>query len=191
MSTTTKFLGFSLVLIGLLSGCGEDPKPKVQAAAPSVAAVAGTTTPATDPLAPRYEATLAEGIDFKKEGYPSFLAEVSGMSDYEGWGRWTDGPVAKLRFTQPLPDKFTLLINAGAIGPNLGKPIIVRTGKVEKEFTAKDPQATAFSLNFEGVNGTDTIEIIPPKPVRPKDIDPKSEDVRMLGVSMISLKVQR
>jgi phosphoglycerol transferase len=194
--STNKSLGVLLVLIGLLSACGEDPKPKAQAVDPSAASVAAATNLAADPLAPRYESSLAEGIDFKKPGYPSFLAEVSGMSGREDWGRWTDGPVAKFRFKQPLPGKFTLLINAGAIGPNFGKPILVRAGKVERKFTAKNPAATTppgvatFALSFDGVDGTDTIEIVPPKPTRPKDMDPKSDDERMLGVGMVSLKLQ-
>ena len=195
--TTTKSLVLLLVLIGLLSSCGEDPKPKVQAVAPSVAPVAAITDPAADPLAPRYEASMAEGIDFKKAGYPNFLAEVSGISGRENWGRWTDGSAAKFRFNQPLPSKFTLLINAGAIGPNFGKPVIVRAGKVTKDFTVKNPADTTppglaeFALAFEGVDGSDTIEIVPPKPTRPKDINPKSDDGRLLGVGLVHLKVQQ
>lgn len=193
---STRFFAVPLVLIGLLSACGEDPKPKTQALVPPAATTSATPNPAADPLAPRYEASLAEGIDFSKSGYPSFLAEVSGMSDREDWGRWTDGPVAKFRFKQPLPSKFTLLISAGAIGPNFGNPITVRAGNVQKEFTNKvataatPPGVAAFALNFEGVDRTDTIEIIPPKPTRPKDINPKSDDARMLGVALVSLKVQ-
>jgi len=178
--STTKCFGVLLVLFGLLSGCGEDVKPKTQAAA----------NPAADPLAPRYEASLAEGIDFKKPGYPTFLAEASGLSGLESWGRWTDGPVAKFRFKQPLPSKFTLLISVGAIGTNVGKQIIVRAGKIEKAFTVKGPEATAYALNFDGVDGIDTLEIVPPKPTRPHDIDPKNADTRLLGVAMVYLKVQ-
>lgn len=132
-------------------------------------------------------------IDFKQAAYPSILTEVSGMSVHEDWGRWSDGPVAKFRFNQPLPRKFTLLINAGAYGPNLDQPIIVRAGNVEKEFTVPSVattflRSTAFTLNFEGVDNTDTLEIIPPKPTRPKDINPGNIDARSLGVAIISLQ---
>lgn len=187
MAITKYFLVF-LFLVGLLSGCGEDVKPKGQAAAPAGASAA--TAPTDDPLAPRYEASLAEGIDFKRPGYPSFLTEVSGISGLESWGRWTDGPVAKFRFKQPLPSKLTLLISAGAIDTNVGKQTIVRVGKVEKAFTVKGPEQSAYTLTFEGVDGIDTIEIVPAKPTRPYDLDPKNEDKRLLGVGINFLKIQ-
>lgn len=177
---TTKSFGVLLVFIGLLSGCGEDIKPKDQAAA----------NPVADSLAPRYEASLAEGIDFKKPGYPSFLAEVSGISAVEGWGRWTDGPVAKFRFKQPFPSKFTLLVSAGASSSNIGKQAIVRVGKIEKRFTVKEPTPTEYSLNFEGVDSIDTLEIIPSNHDRAVDVDPKNPDTRSLGLAMIYLKIQ-
>lgn len=174
---STRYSSLVIVLISLLSACGEDSKTKTQAAV-------------VDPLTPRYESSLAEGVDFKKPGYPNFLAEVSGMATQEAWGRWTNATVAKFRFKQKLPNKFTLLISAGAIGPNVGKPIIVRAGNVTREFIVNIPGPIEFSLNFEGVDGADTIEIVPPNPVRPKDIDPKSDDERTLGISMINLKVK-
>ena len=52
------------------------------------------------------------------------------------------------------------------------------------------PGAEEFSVEFDGVEG-DTIEIIPPKPTRPKDMDPKSDDERMLGVGLVYLKIQK
>ena len=194
----TRFYAVPLALIGLLSACGEDPKPRTQAAAAPAPAATAPASPgvAADPMATRYEATLAEGIDFRKPGYPSFLAEVSGMSEREDWGRWTDGPAAKFRFKQPLPGKFTLVISAGTIGSNFGSPIVVRAGKVQKEFTisaatsATPPGLATFTLDFDGTDRPDTIEIIPPKPVRPKDINPKSDDARMLGVALVALKIQ-
>lgn len=175
-----KTFGLLLILSGLLFGCSDEPKP-----------TGATVAVVTDPLGPRYEASLAEGIDFKKPGYPSFLAEVSGMHGREDWGRWTDGPAAKFRFKQPLPSKFTLLIGAGAIGPNATLPIEVNAGNVKRKFNLQDtPGKDTFVLNFEGVEGTDTIELVPPKPVRPKDINPKSDDPRLLGVAMLYLKIR-
>ena len=197
---SARFLAFTLAAVGLLSACGEDPKPKTQATvAPVVAPVAPPSVPppVTGSLTPRYEATLSEGIDFRKPGYPSFVAEVSGMGEREDWGRWTDGPAAKFRFQQPLPGKFTLQISAGAIGPNFDKPIVVRVGNVRKEFIIKAPTAattpagvSAFALDFDNSARTDTIEIIPFKPTRPMDINPKSDDTRALGAALVSLKVR-
>jgi phosphoglycerol transferase len=173
-----RYFGLLLVLIALLSGCGKDPDTPVAA------------TKNLDALAPRYEASLAEGIDFKKPGYPSFLAEVSGMSGYEPWGRWSLGPVAKFRFKKILPSKFTLLIRANAFGPNVNQPIIVRAGEVEQEFTGTS-NATEFTLSFEGVKDTDSIEIHLPKPTQANALDPKSTDMRLIGLAMVFLKLQQ
>lgn len=180
--TSVKFFSAFLLLFSLLAGCGDDQKPREQvsvtASAPGV-----------------YESTLAEGIDFRRPGYPSFLGEVTGMCSHEKWGRWTEGPLAKFRFKQPLPAKFTLVLTAGAIGPNLGKAIVVRVGNLQREFTATDPGVKVFpgtkefELVFENVSG-DTLEIMVPQPVRPRDINPNSTDDRMLGVALVTLQIK-
>ena len=140
-------------------------------------------------------AELAEGVDFKMPEYPDFLAEVSGMSIYEPWGRWTDaaaGPVAKFRFKQALPRKFTLEITASAFGPNNGAPVKVRVGAVEKTFVIPilQKEADTYRLAFETDGAADTLEIIPPKPTSPKDISPDNGDSRKLGLALISIKIK-
>jgi phosphoglycerol transferase len=87
---------------------------------------------AVDPLGPKYESTLAEGIDFKKPRYPSFLIDITGVSAREDWCRWTDAnivPVARFQFNKPLPKKFILELQANAIGQNVGQPK-VRVGDI-------------------------------------------------------------
>ena len=176
----------------LLHGCGDEPEPKMQIAGSNASSKVQQAL--TNPLDPRYEATLAEGIDFRKPGYPNMLIDVSGMSAYEPWGRWTDGEngaVAKFRFNQPLPRKFTLELEATAFGPNVGQPIKVRAGNNEKDFVVKDPQVLeTYRLTFEETSGADTIEILPSKPISPKEIDPQNGDTRKLGVGLISLKIR-
>ena len=73
-------------------------------------------------MGPRYSATLAQGIDFTKSGYPDFISNVTGLSLPEGWGRWSDakdaGPRIILSFTKPLPENFTLELDIKGYGPN-------------------------------------------------------------------------
>jgi phosphoglycerol transferase len=172
-----------------LAGCGDKPEPKAKTLVESAAPAA---TPA--PLEPRYKATLAEGIDFKKQGYPDFLAEVWGMSGHEPWGRWTDagaGPMAKFRFKQALPRKFTLEITADAFGPNKGAPVKVRVGSIEKTFVITSKKdADPYRLVFETDNNVDTLEITPPKPTSPNEINPQDGDTRKLGIGFVSLKIK-
>jgi phosphoglycerol transferase len=172
----------SLGLVVLLSACGEKPG----AAAPKASTV--------DQLAPRYESTLAEGIDFKKPGYPNFLIEVAGVSDLEEWGRWTDAvaaPQIKVRFDKPLPKKFVLELQANAFGPNEGKPTRIRAGNIERVVTIKNvPSYAVYTAEFDDVVSTDTIEIFPPNPVLPREVDPASKDERKLGLGLVSLKIK-
>lgn len=141
-----------------------------------------------DPLAPRYESSLAEGIDFTKAGYPGFLQAVSGVSQYEPWGRWTDGKEAKFRFTQKLPKKFRLELMAQAFGPNVNAPLTVLAGKVKKQMTITDVQPKPYSLSFDNVN-SDSIILIPAKPTAPNAIG-INQDARLLGIGLVQLKVK-
>jgi phosphoglycerol transferase len=168
-----------------LIGCGDKSAPK----APIVAEIVVSTLPAG------YAATLAEGIDFKRVGYPTFLAEVTGMSGYEAPGRWTEfaaGSVAKFRFKQALPRKFTLEIAADGFGSNAGVPIPVKVGGVSKTFTIAPfvaNKVNTYRLEFETDGLADTIEITPPNPTSPNELDPKNADKRKLGIFFYSLKI--
>ena len=178
-----------LILFTTLSGCGDKSETKY----PDCNVPAPGAAPVPSMLSPRYEATLAEGIDFKKDGYPDFLDEVTGMSGHEDWGRWTEaayGPVAVFRFKQPLPQKFTLEITAKAFGPNEDETVMVRVGSVERAFVvpAVAPVPGTYSLDFESKNGADAIEIVPPKPTCPAELK-VSHDTRKLGLGLYSLKI--
>ena len=180
-----------------IAGCGDKPEPKtiiVGAATPSVAApTSPAAAPAPDPLGPRYVATLADGIDFTKPGYPEFVTEVAGISSYEPWGRWTDANLAataSIRFRQALPARFTLELSVNAFGPNLGEPIRVKVGGVEKSFVHVDPRSTAtYKLTFDNASGADRIEITPPKPVSPSELK-VGDDSRRVGVGLIALRIR-
>jgi hypothetical protein len=144
-----------------------------------------------DPLAPRYDASLADGIDFKKPGYPNFLASVAGISVAESWGRWSDAnlnPQVVFTFKKKLPKKFVLELNVNAYYQNDNKPIRVRIGKVEKTFVIKTHGQT-YQLSFDNVNGN-AIEIFPADPVRPCDLEKTKTDNRKLGLLFISLKIK-
>lgn len=132
----------------------------------------------------------ADGIEFSKRDYPNFLAEVRGVSGREPWGRWTIGPVAKFRFKQALPKTFTLEIIANAFGPNTGQAIKVRVGGVEKSFIIAKNTSETYRLAFETDGTADSLEIIPPKPTGPNEIDSKRTDHRKLGIALISLKIK-
>lgn len=186
-----------------LSGCGDEPEPN-QAPSESAPATQSAVTPPAEASpaaapdaqtaaapqlapaeAPAYHATLEEGIDFKKPGYPDFIAEVTGVSGREDWGRWTDGPTATFKFKDPLPKKFTLLVEAGTIGDNLGKPIKFRVGSVEKEavFKVDIGNPRIATLHFNSEEPGNTLIIIIPSPSK------SPTDDRKLGLGLTTMKI--
>lgn len=170
----------------------ESPAPPPAAPAPQAAIAppappAAIAPPEATPTVPSYHASLEEGIDFRKPGYPDFIAEVTGVSQPEEWGRWTDGNTATFKFKDPLPKKFTLLIEAGAYESNLGKPIKFTVGSVTKECIFKGASygesRRVATLHFSSPEPGNTLVITIPAPKK------APTDDRMLGISLISMKI--
>ena len=156
----------------LINGCGENTAQKKKSSLDKTA--------------------LAQGIDFTKPGYPAFIAEVTGMSHEEPWGRWTEGGKAVFRFTDALPAKFTLVIRAGALGPNLNAPIKVTAGTEQQEFVIKEEEkefGNTYLLSFNLKEQADTISITVPHPISPVELK-MNTDTRKLGVALISIKIE-
>jgi hypothetical protein len=117
------------------------------------------------------------------------------MSGYEPTIRWSEGPLVKFRFKKALPKKFTLEIAALAYTNNENVPVKVRVGNVEKTFVITNPKAPAkapsvYSLSFKTDGKSDTLEITPPKPTSPQELNPKNGDNRKLGIAFVTLKIK-
>lgn len=139
-----------------------------------------------------YSATLDEGIDFKKQSYPTFLKFVGGISQREDWGRWTDanlGGIALLGFRDPLPNRFTLELTTQSFPANAGKTTVIRIGRQEKTIMNND-KSNHHSLNFENDGNVDLIEIIPPKSNAINRSETSSSDPRRIGLGLITLKIK-
>ncbi len=199
-----------------LAGCDEQPEPaaKVEvsnaatpSATPAIAAPAPIVKPApaaaqvsvASPapvvveLPKPYEATLEEGIDFSKPGYPTFIAEAKGLSVYESPIRWSDAnvnPTVIFVFKKELPKNFTLQIIATAFGPNIDAPVKVRVGNVEKTFTITNKEPNSYKLSFKTDGKSNKIEITPPKPTSPHDLDPNNPGVRKKGIAFETIKIK-
>ena len=138
-----------------------------------------------------YIANIENGIDFRVEGYPSFLRNVSGVDGRESGGRWTNAnlyPFAKITFKAALPKKFKLELQGLAYGPNAELPTIIRVGSELKKITLTG-DAKTYELQFSNSDDVKTIEIEPPKPTSPKDLNSLSSDTRKIGIRLISLKI--
>lgn len=143
-----------------------------------------------DHLGARYDAALADGIDFTRPIFPSFVQDVHGLSGAEPWGRWSDANLAQsVRFEllDQLPNRFSLVFSAQAFGPNTGQDLVVRLGSQTHHFNLQgglSEYRKSIDLNDEKVS---SIEFLPPKPTSPKQLN-LSPDPRMLGIGLIRLR---
>lgn len=141
-----------------------------------------------DHLGPRYFASLQEGIDFTRAGWPDFISNATGFSVIEPWGRWSDKNVSSnilLKFSSPLPQKFTLILTARAFASNANKPIKVMVGAREYSIELSS-EVSEVRLDVDQKGGAvDSISFFPPAP-----ISPGGGDMRKLGIGFVSLRLQ-
>lgn len=146
-----------------LSAC-DKPAPSS-----SGAAAVGSPPVTAHPAPEAYQATLQDGIQFSKPGYPSFIKEVKGMSGLEPKGRWTDGSSATFVFKEPIKGAFQLKLSGMPYGPNIGKKVLVIFGGLQKEvvFSGKSNNFESVSAEFDLKEPADTLEIRIPEPTTP------------------------
>lgn len=140
-----------------------------------------------------YATSLESGILFNRKGLPKFLFEAKGLSYHESWGRWSDAnknPSVEFTFNEPLPTEFTLEIEAGAFGPNIGQLATVTIGSITKTFKLESNNPKKYSLTFKNIENSEIISITPPQPTSPHELG-LSSDKRLLGLGFVSLKILR
>lgn len=121
-------------------------------------------------------------------GPGQLIEKAEGLANVEGWGRWSDGKRVVLRFARPLPARLTVLLKAGAFGPNIDQPFVLRAGAAEIPFRlAWEAREVVLHLDTDGRQQTLEIEV--PEPKRPIELG-NSTDTRQLGISLTSLRVE-
>lgn len=140
-----------------------------------------------DALGTRYSADLMSGIDFTRAGVPNFIDDAQGLYPLEPWGRWSSQQ-AVFKFVDPLPQKFSLILNALTFGPDSHKPTLVRIGSREYniQLTAGVSEIR-LDVDLAG-ESADRITFIPPKPVSPMQLT-GSSDNRILGIGFVSMRI--
>ena len=66
----------------------------------------------------------------------------------------------------------------------------VRVGGVEKTFVITKKEFDVYRLAFETDGIADTLEVTPPRPTSPNEIDPKNGDTRKLGLGLVALGIK-
>ncbi|CAN7216932.1 DUF7024 domain-containing protein [Massilia sp. LjRoot122] len=138
---------------------------------------------------PRPQRNLVGEFAFSVAPGPDQLVEhAAGLSNVEGWGRWSEGKRVELRFARPLPARLTVVLNAGAFGANTGAPFILRVGDAETSFRlAWEAREVVLDLDTDGRQHSLVIEV--PHPQRPSDLG-NSTDTRLLGISLARLRIE-
>lgn len=139
----------------------------------------------------RYRSAPSDGIDLTREGLPTFLSELDGLSTQESWGRWSDAhvsPEVTLRFASPLPKHFVVHLRAQGFGPNVGKPTKVVIGQ-QIQTLVPAAEMREFSLPFTNVDDATLIEIRPPQPASPDELG-MSSDGRKLGIGLQKIWIE-
>jgi hypothetical protein len=140
-------------------------------------------------LPPGYTRQMLPDIDFAKARLPSNLVALSGIAGREADGRWTDGPLARLKFASPLPERFSLEIDIARVYErNSAPPLKVVVGSERKDLHIPEGGAGIVRLAFAPRSPVDTVEIHIPNPTSPKSRG-QSPDMRLLGIQLKRLRV--
>lgn len=125
---------------------------------------------------------------FSEKNIPAEIRSLTGFSEAEAWGRWTDGRKASIELAHSLPLHFRLDVHVAHVFNNNSKTaVIVRVGAEEHSVLVAAPN-TMVSMEFQTNTKGKVIEIIPPQPQSPKQLG-LSDDPRMLGLGFSRLKI--
>ncbi|SFN05111.1 phosphoglycerol transferase [Izhakiella capsodis] len=130
-------------------------------------------------------------IRFWLPGLPDTVASISGLSPTESWGRWSDAnlqPDVHIRFNQPLPARFTLMMEARAFGENIRKPITISVGSVSKTVMLSENVESRI-LTLDNPDAASEIVITPPSPTNTNEGFSHGFPARKLGIGLVSLQV--
>ena len=134
---------------------------------------------------------LLMALNFKKQmpTKSDGIEKISGLSQPEPWGCWSEGDIVQIAFDRILPrGKVLIQVEAHAYGPNIGKPFTFTFGRTAGEaifYEKSDCVNIESSLMDESIN---SLKISIPFPTSPSEIG-KSSDHRKLGLGITSIKI--
>jgi phosphoglycerol transferase len=80
-------------------------------------------------------------------------------------------------------------LSSKAFGPNINKPVEVIVGKKSYFFTHSSPDTSLNIIEIVENKDGDTIRLIVPTPISPKQMNTQSDDTRKLGIGLVKLKI--
>ncbi len=132
-------------------------------------------------------------IDMRAEGnWPGFVVS-SGFAVPEGWGRWSEGRRAELRFRGPQFPKTTynmVLVMSVVTPKNKSQTIsILFNGRLVRSFSYNNNVFNEYVYLSTAplVRDKNLLVLEISSPLRPADYDPQSHDLRRLGLALHSV----
>ncbi|SEE35149.1 DUF7024 domain-containing protein [Pseudomonas coleopterorum] len=139
-------------------------------------------------LAKKIPALYPLAIDLRTGVLPSSVEAVTGLSDPEPWGTWSDESKVEISFKKALPPVFELTLTAKAFGPNAGQSFDVEIGGVHYPVEIGEGMAT-HALKIANPTRADELLIKVPLPTSPKQLA-LSQDGRPLGIGIEHLVIR-
>jgi hypothetical protein len=134
---------------------------------------------------------LAE-IHFGEASLPAWVTSATGFSFPEGWGRWTEGPVAEITFRDPLPEGARIGVEGYAFPTMTRVPLTVEAGPLSEPLTFEEGQPQLQWLSAKAPAGVTTLRLHIPKPGQPAVVWPGSgNDYRQLGLALARIIIER
>lgn len=137
----------------------------------------------------RYQAPV---FLFNIPGAPESVKTFNGISRPESWGRWSNAnlaPEVTIEYQQPLPEQFTLKMNAKAFGGNIGQPIIVKVGNDEHSIILGE-EISEVVLHIDNAEGSHLLTIIPPAPELSNEGNILGHSPRKLAIGIQDIEIE-
>lgn len=134
---------------------------------------------------------LEEGFKLFKHGIPSFIEEVQGLGNNESWGRWTVEKKVRIKFKEPLPNKFEFIINGYAFGKNVGEKVTIKIGECTQTIIMEAELGKLYNAIMKNDTNDKTIEIIIPNSNSPYELyGSQCNDKRKLGLGISEINIR-
>lgn len=127
-------------------------------------------------------------IDFTKKGLPEFVLGISGISQEEAWGRWSQGNEIQLNLSTNLNKSMIFYVELIPFGPNIGKKITIKVNNEERVLLPVEGKENTFyaKFDFQKIADKATVKIIVPNPISPFKLG-MSNDTREIGLGLIKM----
>jgi FkbM family methyltransferase len=127
-------------------------------------------------------------IDLRRENYDGTSVRLTGFSISEGWGRWTDGYVAKAEWATKVSGRVRVtLLSRNLFHTNFGEKMVVMVGGKEKSVIL-GRWKRVIVLEFEDVRDCSELIFVIPKPACEAGAGPGGEKRQLgLGLSLIEI----